>query len=469
MEQHLDKKSSLLCLIAVLFFTAASIGYSQTIEGTWEGELDLGLQKLPLVFNFETATDGWKGSLDSPQQNAFGIPLTSILFDGTLISLQIASLGADFEGTLINNTLVGQFKQSGLSLSLTLTPSKIKEAKLEKRPQTPVGPFPYEIINTSFVQKKENLLFKGTVTKPRGEGPFPSVVLISGSGPQDRNSEIFGHYPFWVIADHLTRQGIVVLRYDDRGVAESEGTMEGATTMDFTKDAWAAVEKLQSFSFVDKAKVGVIGHSEGGLIAWMMGAENSGNLSFISALAPPVISIDSLMGEQTYDLVKASGAAEELARAQEAYNFKLYQRIKTSQNVEEAHKNLKAFLESDPEWMGLDSLQKATQVDKRLKQFAALTAPWFYQFIKTEPREYISRIIVPTWVAFGGKDKQVNASSNKKSLLHMGMENMEVKVYDKLNHLFQTAETGAVSEYSNLSETFNPSVLDDMATWINSQ
>ncbi|EPR69238.1 alpha/beta hydrolase family protein [Cyclobacterium qasimii] len=469
MEQLLDKKSSLFCLIAVLFFTASTISYSQTIKGTWEGKLDLGLQQLPLVFNFEPASEGWKGSLDSPQQNAFGIPLTSVLFDGTLLSIQIAPLGADFEGTLINNSIVGQFKQSGLSLSLTLTPSKKKEVNLEKRPQTPIGPFPYEIINTSFVQRKEDLLFKGTVTKPMGEGPFPSVVLISGSGPQDRNSEIFGHFPFWVIADYLTRQGIVVLRYDDRGVGESEGTMEGATTIDFTRDAWAALEKLQSFSFVDKAKVGVIGHSEGGLIAWMMGAENRGNLSFISALAPPVISIDSLMGEQTYDIIKASGAEEELAREQQAYNFKLYQLIKTSQNAEEAHKKLKQFIESDTTLIKLDSLQKATQVDQLLEQYASLTAPWFYQFIKIEPKEFISRVTVPSWAAFGGKDKQVNALSNKKSLGQMGMENMEMKVYEKLNHLFQTAVTGAISEYSTISETFNPNVLEDIANWINSQ
>ena len=169
MEQLLAKKSSIFCLIAVLIFTASTIVYSQTIEGTWEGKLDLGLQQLPLVFNFEPANEGWKGSLDSPQQNAFGIPLTAVLFDGTVLSLQISSLGADFEGTLINNSIVGQFKQAGLSLSLTLNRSKKKEANLEKRPQTPIGPFPYETINTSFVQKQEDLLFKGSVTKPIGE------------------------------------------------------------------------------------------------------------------------------------------------------------------------------------------------------------------------------------------------------------------------------------------------------------
>jgi len=466
MDQYLDKKSPILCLIAVLFFSAFSISYSQTITGTWEGKLDLGLQQLPLVFNFESAPEGWKGSLDSPQQNAFGIPLTSVLFDGMLLSIQIAPLGADFEGTLVNNNIIGQFTQSGLSLSLTLSPSKKKESSLAKRPQTPKEPFPYEIINTSFVQKNEDILFKGTVTKPKGEGPFTSVVLISGSGPQDRNSELFGHFPFWVIADYLTRRGIVVLRYDDRGVGESEGTMEGATTNDFVKDTWAAVEKLQSFSFVEKRKIGVIGHSEGGLISWMMGAENTGNLAFIAALAPPVIPIDSLMSEQTYDIIRASGAEEELAKEQQAYNFKLYQLIKTSQNTEEADKKLKGFLASDTTLIELDSVKKTIQVDKLLEQYASLTAPWFYQFIKIEPKNYISRVTVPSWVAFGGRDKQVNAMSNKKSLAQMGMENIEVKFYEKLNHLFQTAETGAISEYSSISETFNPNVLEDMANWI---
>ncbi|WP_339715944.1 alpha/beta hydrolase [Cyclobacterium amurskyense] len=468
MESSLSLKSSLFYLISGLFFLTLSISHAQTISGSWEGKLDLGLQQLPLIFNFEPESEVWKGTLDSPQQNAYGIPLTSVLFDGTLLSIQITTLSATFEGTLVDNSITGQFKQSGLSLSLTLSPSKKKADNQIKHPQTPQGPFPYEIINTSFVQKEDDLLLKGTVTKPQGEGPFASVVLISGSGPQDRNSEIFGHVPFWVIADHLTRQGIVVLRYDDRGVGESEGTMEGATTHDFVKDAWSAVEKLKSFSFIDKNKIGVIGHSEGGLISWMMAANNTGNIAFITALAPPVISIDSLMSEQTYDIIMASGAEENLAKEQQSYNFKLYQLVKESQSPVEAKEKLRRFIAEDERLVHLDSLEKAVQIDQRLEQYAQLTAPWFYNFIKTEPKDFIHQVSIPSWVAFGSKDKQVNAISNKEALIKMGLPNIDVNVYNGLNHLFQTAETGAISEYGTNTETFNPKVLEDMSNWIKS-
>jgi hypothetical protein len=463
------RKQPIFYLLIAISLFPIHLSSAQTITGSWEGKLDLGLQQLPLVFHFEPENGGWRGSLDSPKQQAFGIPLTNVLFDGTLLSVKIASLRADFEGTLLNNSINGQFKQSGLSLALMLSPLESgKETSQAERPQTPKGPFPYDIINTSFVQNRENLLLKGTLTKPLGEGPFPAVVLISGSGPQDRNSEIFGHYPFWVIADFLTKNGIAVLRFDDRGVGESEGTMEGATTLDFVEDAWAAVDKLKSFSFVDKNKTGVIGHSEGGLIAWMMGAQNKGNLSFLAALAPPVIPIDSLMSQQTYDIVNASGAGEALAMQQQTYNFNLYKQLKTSGNTDEARAKLKQFITEDERLIGLDSLNKAAQISKMLEQYAPLTNPWFYYFIKMEPKDYIRQITVPAWAAFAEKDKQVNAKSNKKALDKMAMPNIMTQCFDGLNHLFQAAETGAISEYSTISETFNPKVLEELAAWVKS-
>jgi hypothetical protein len=469
MVAYLSRKKSILYLLVALFFLPIHLSYTQTIAGSWEGKLDLGLQQLPIVFHFKSDIDGWGGSLDSPKQQAFGIPLTSVMFDGTLLSVKIARLGADFEGTFVNNSINGQFKQSGLSLALTLSPLKNgKESLQAERPQTPNGPFPYTIINTSFVQSKENLLLKGTITKPTGEGPFPAVVLISGSGPQDRNSEIFGHYPFWVIADFLTTNGIAVLRFDDRGVGESEGTMEGATTQNFVEDAWAAVAKLKSFSFVDKHKTGVIGHSEGGLIAWMMGAKNNGKLNFLAALAPPVVPIDSLMSQQAYDVVSASGAGELLAEEQQAYNFSLYQVLKSSQKPDEARSKLKQFFQEDKRLIGLDSTDKASQINKMLEQYAPLTNPWFYNFIKMEPREHIKQITIPVWAAFAEKDKQVNALSNKKALDKMEQPNILTRHFEGLNHLFQTAETGAVSEYGTISETFNLKVLEELSAWIKS-
>lgn len=253
------------------------------------------------------------------------------------------------------------------------------------------------------MNQDENILLKGTVTLPTGTGPFPGVILVSGSGPQNRNGEIFSHQPLWVLADFLTRNGIAVLRYDDRGVGESEGVFEQATTRDLMMDAWAALRKLKTIPKVDTLRLGVIGHSEGGLIAWMMAAEQSTDLSFIAALAPPVVPIDKLMAQQTYDLVMASGAPEELALEQMQTNRKLYQVIKNASDQTEAEAQLAPLLDSLFLATNPDTSALAAERKRLYEQYAPLTSPWFFHFLKTEPELFIRHIPIPAWVAFGKK------------------------------------------------------------------
>lgn len=445
--------------------------YSQTqLNGTWKGELDLGFQKLPLLFHFEGEAGNWRGKMDSPSQGAEGIPVSKVLFDGMMLLLEIDPLQASFEGVFQEGEFRGQFNQNGFKLPLNLNRQDptVPVGTSINRPQEPKAPFPYETMEVTFVAGEDKIALKGTITKPSGQGPFPAVVLVSGSGPQNRNGELLGHKPFWVIADFLTRQGIVVLRYDERGVGQSEGSFKGTTSQGFAEDARAAMERLPYFEFVDPDRIGLVGHSEGGLIAWILGAEPKPLPHFIVALAPPVVPITQLTERQTEDAIRATGAPESLITQQKAFNGSLYQAIASAENPTSAAKNLEQVIRTHALQAGLRDAQLEQKVAEQLSTYSQLVDPWFYQFIRTDPGSLIRQIEVPIWAAFGEKDVQVNAAENRDALKQMlGNDSRHaVHSYPGLNHLFQTAPTGAVSEYGEIEESFHEQVLRDMAEWI---
>jgi pimeloyl-ACP methyl ester carboxylesterase len=456
--------------VSLVLSGACTAAYAQSpdISGSWRGELDVGLQKLPLHFHFQQADSLWQGSMDSPQQNARGIPLSEVQVNGPLLYLEIEAIRGSYEGVLLGTSIQGTFRQAGMEFPLILTPFEGEEAATLFRPQTPTGRFPYEILHTGFVNEEAGILLQGTLTIPPGPGPFPGLVLVSGSGPQNRNGEVFSHQPFWVLADYLTRKGIIVLRYDDRGVGASEGDFEQATTADFAGDAWAGLERIKRLEKIDTLHLGVVGHSEGGLIAWMMAAEQRKDLAFIAALAPPVVSIDTLMAQQTYDLVRGSGASEELAREQTKINRQLYRAIKEAPDPDAAREALLPLIEKHFV-SAADSSAREKEKERLWQQYAPMTSGWFFQFIKMEPQRYIEKIRIPTWVAFGEKDRQVNASLNGEALEDMQLKGVEIHHFESLNHLFQKAPTGAVSEYGSLEETFHEPVMENLADWINRQ
>jgi len=443
----------------------------QDLAGSWKGDLDVGLQKLPLIFHFQPDGEGWKGTMDSPSQQAKDIPVTKVLYNGLLLTMEMDLLQASFEGIFQGDTFQGQFKQGGLSLPLSLVKTEIgtEETSLLIRPQEPKGPFPYESIQTTFINGPEGYALKGTLTKPQGQGPFPAVVLVTGSGPQDRDSEIFGHKPFWVLADFLTKKDIVVLRYDERGVGESEGTFKGTTSEEFANDTRAALERLRGYEFVNKNKIGILGHSEGGLIAWILGAKSSELPNFLVALAPPVVPINELMAQQAFDVIRASGGNDELAKEQSEYNRQLFKVVKNTSDVEKAKTALKTFVEMKGKEMGLAGAELKTHTEQQIKAYQQLLDPWFFTFIKTEPSDMIRNITVPVWAGFGENDVQVNAAINKSALeeLTENKAGWKIQSYPSLNHLFQPSKTGAVSEYGEIEETFSPQVMEDIAAWIN--
>ncbi|WP_291787821.1 alpha/beta fold hydrolase [Cecembia sp.] len=456
----------------LIFVHVSTILCAQDFSGTWNGSLEVMGQKIPLLFHFENDNGSWNGKMDSPSQGAIGIEMSKVLIEGPMLNFEISMANIAYDGLLIGKNIQGTFKQSDMSFPLDLTRAKDEKETIERyRPQIPHPPFTYDIIEITFNNLLNNRLF-GTITKPHGNGPFPSVILITGSGPQNRNSEIFGHEPFWVMADHLSRNGIVVLRYDERGVGESEGEFSTASTLDFKDDAIQALKYLQTLNFVNPDKVGIIGHSEGGLITWMMAkeAEEIG-LDFILSLAGPVVPISDLMLKQTEDVSRTAGNPLELVEQQKLINSQFYQLILDSEDMEKAKAAIPALVERVVEGYGLSEELEKQQIETLTKTLNRSVNPWIYQFLKTNPEEFILAIQIPTFAAFGGKDVQVNAAQNGNRLLELYQDKktlLDLKVYESLNHLFQTAATGAVSEYETIEETFHIQVLEDMVEFIHS-
>lgn len=457
-------------VFAFMAFSLFSSGQDNDLTGSWKGALDVMGQKLPLVFNFEMSEEGWKGTADSPTQGAKGMKLKNVLFNGLMVSVEFERIPAIYEGVFVADTIKGTFTQSGTVFPLELTRLSSTDNLSMDRPQEPRPPFDYETIETSFQNESAGIKLVGTLTRPKGTGPFPAVVLVSGSGPQNRNGEVFGHNPFWVIADYLTKKGIAVLRYDERGVGESEGEFPKATSRDFKEDASLAISHLKKHPFVNQVKVGVIGHSEGGMIAWMLGAEDK-NLNFLVALAAPVVPINELMAQQTEDILSAGGATKEEIDQQLVINNKVYQTMKQTEIFADLEDGLDEMIKNHLSDMGVGQEELNAEVSAIMQAYGPTLTPWFFEFLKFSSEAYIEKIQLPVFAGFAGKDIQVNSRINvealKKIVSHNKQNQFKIITYPHLNHLFQKAETGTVSEYALNQETFNEHVLEEIVEWIN--
>jgi uncharacterized protein len=439
------------------------------IDGAWMGTLDLGTAKLRVVFHIVNTEDGLTATLDSPDQGAKGIPTTSVTREGASLKIEVKSLGGAFEGKIAADlsTIDGTFTQMGSAHPLLLKRVK-DQAELElKRPQNPVKPYPYHDEDVSYDNKAQNVTLAATLTIPQGKGPFPAVVLITGSGPQDRDESLMGHKPFLVLSDYLTRHGIAVLRADDRGTAKSTGTFAGATTADFATDTEAGIAYLKTRSEVDPHRIGLIGHSEGGDIAPMIAARNKDvrnndvrnhDIAFIVMMAGTGVPGDQVLVAQGEAIEIASGKSPEDAAKDAAKERELLTLVETEKDDAALEKELKEKLAGEvPE----------AQIGTQIKQ---ITSPWFRYFLTYDPATALRRVTCPVLVLNGEKDKQVLPSQNlppiRKALEEAGNKHFEVDELPSLNHLFQTAKTGAVSEYSEIEETMSPVVLEKIANWI---
>jgi len=444
----------------LIFLFSCSLGISQSFEGNWKGVLKVSGMDLPLIFEFKYNGE-WEGTMQSPKQTTNKFPLSNIRAEGDSIFVELSQMGVKYAGKINSDRseIHGTFKQAALTTDLTLikvTEEQAAQASIYKRPQRVNPPYSYDTTDVTFENTIDKVTLAGTLTKPKEAGKFPAVVLVTGSGPQDRNETLMGHEPFKVLADYLTKNNIIVLRYDDRGVGKSKGDFSKGTTGDFGKDALAAVNFLRKQIKVDPMRVGIIGHSEGALISTILAGQETSGLNFIISLAGPAIKMDSLMLLQNEAVMKSQGKS--ITQDELKLIRKNYEIMASDLSGEEAFDAILNNMKSVP------GKQNAEEAD----QLGALVTPWFRYFIKIDPIPFIKKIKIPVYAAFGGKDVQVPAVPNMESLKTNLPKNKksEVKVYPNLNHLFQNAKTGAVNEYSEIEETLSTELLEDITKWI---
>ncbi len=437
-----------------------------SLAGDWYGTLKTGAVELRLVFHLkEKAGGGWEGTLDSPDQGAKGIPLSEVLIEGRTITLRVASIQGEFIGTLSEDgkTLKGEWKQAGNTFPLELK----REAKppAPKRPQEPKPPFPYHTEEVTIHNPKANVRLAGTLTLPCGKPPFPCVVLLTGSGAQNRDQEIFGHKPFLVIADYLTRRGFATLRMDDRGVGGSTGDMSSATTLDFAEDALSAVAHLKSRREIDPKRIGLLGHSEGALTATIAAAQ-SHEVAFIILLAGTGVPGEQILYRQAELIARKVGAPEPAIARNRQLQARVFEILRREPDNEKAAKAIADALAAN--------LTRGTIPDTQRKAFEAqaraYTLPWFRTFIDLDPAEYLRRVKCPVLALGGANDLQVDPDQNlptiEKALKAGGNKRVTVRKLPGLNHLFQKSDTGLPTEYARIEETFNSDALKLIADWL---
>lgn len=453
-------------------------GQAKFPEGVWEGPLKVGPVELLLAFHLSSDKDGaWKASMDSIDQGAIGIPCDIVKVDGKKVTIELGKLKAQFEGTSsTNNTVLkGTFTQRGMKFPLSL--NRVEKASTRKRPQTPKKPYPYGAEEVVFENPKAGIKLAGTLTMPKEGGPFPAVVLVTGSGPQDRDETLLGHKPFLVLADHLTRKGIAVLRFDDRGVGKSKGDFNKATSADFATDAFAAMEYLANRKEIDSKRIGLAGHSEGGLIAPMVAAEHPDKTAFIVMLAGTGAKGDAIIERQTQEIGKASGATREGLEVSARLQKLLMDTARSQPDETAAKKALAgvavAFAKklSEAEKKALEIEDNSDESLKASEEAAATFAsPWMRFFLNHDPAPVLARVKCPVLAVNGSLDLQVLPDQNmpliEKSLKEGGNTRFETKVFPGLNHLFQHAKTGQLSEYGQIEETMAPEVMELVASWI---
>ncbi len=453
-------------LFALLITPSLLIG--QEIEGRWQGSIDVQGVKLKLVFKIESSGDSLLSVMDSPDQGVKGIPVNSTIFKNDTLSIDMTGFAINYKGVIDSTgSIVGQFKQSGQVFPLTLVRATGEEKEL-KRPQEPKKPYPYVEEQLKFMNPIDKITLAGTLTIPKEKANCPAVVLISGSGAQNRNEEILGHKPFLVLADHLTRNGIAVLRYDDRGTAESEGDFSTGTAYDFSTDAEAAFNYLRSRKEVNGSRIGLIGHSEGGMIAPMIAARNK-NVGFLVLLAGTGVRGDQIILTQSVLIGQANGIpTEELLKGKEVNKGAFDLVLDTLKNDSLEQVLTRYFYALD----NSDTLEGITVEQMVNKNVQTLINPQIKYFIRYDPEPALTKLSCPVLALNGARDLQVEPEENieaiRKALEAGGNTQLTTKIFPRLNHLFQECKTGSINEYGVIEQTLSPDVLQEISQWINS-
>ena len=448
-------KKVLLFLMSFIPF----LGFAQNITGTWSGKLNLGPTSLNVVLHINQDKDGnYQCTFDSPDQGAKGIPAAVSFLSSDSVSVNMMSIVASYQGKMRDGILQGKFIQMGMAMDLSLSPEEVKL----KRPQTPHPPFDYLTEEVTFTNSKDQTVLAGTLTYPKNYNPkgkecVPVILMVTGSGLQNRDEELFHHQPFLVIADVLAKNGIASLRYDDRGVGQSKGEVVNATTHTFMEDALAGITYLRGLKKF--GKVGVLGHSEGGTIAFMLAGARK--VDFVVSLAGTGVSGDVVLYEQNKAILLGAGFQENMVTDYCNTLKSVLQYAASRSSIESPEDVVNAKVEENK--AQLSEMMKANLVS--VLQTMNL---WMKYFVSYDPVESIKRIECPVFAVNGSKDQQVIATTNlesirknlKRNRLHL------IKEYPDLNHLFQHCVTGSTMEYETIEETISPEVLKDLVDWI---
>jgi pimeloyl-ACP methyl ester carboxylesterase len=474
-------------------------------EGRWEGSISILGQELGIIVTFERAagadggSDGWAARIDIPQQAALGLPLQDVSFDAPRVHFELAAGAglAVWDGALEEDAIEGEFTQAGVVGTFRMTraagaaepeatsdPTAASETDVagEAIPAEPTRiPSPSEIEREpvlyrdhAVVLENGDITLSGTLSLPVAEGPHPAVVLITGSGPQNRDEEIFGFQPFRLIADHFARVGIAVLRMDDRGVDGSTGSVSESTSADFAGDALVAVDYLTNHPAIDASSIGLLGHSEGGIVA-PMAADRSDDISFLVLLAGTAVTGSEVLLEQGELIARANGASPEAVEQQKASQRRLFGLLRSNASDEELSAELDRTIREGVESMPPERREAIRDLDQFVAtqvapQLASMTSTWFRAFLDYDPAEALRTTSVPVLALFGELDLQVPPAQNRepmaRALAEAGNTDVTIEVIPGANHLFQVAITGNPREYLTLEKEFVPGLLDRISSWI---
>ena len=435
-----------------------------TSEGTWQGALETPGLRLRLQLHI--SHDDKKqlvAALDSLDQGVSGLPASKVTQKEATVNFEIPGVGGSYEGTinLAEDTISGTWTQSDVPQKLIFVR---QDQPLEiSRPQNPTKPYPYVEEDVTFPNTKANITLAGTLTTPRTSGPFPVIVLIAGSGPHDRDETVAGHKPFLVMADALTRNGFAVLRYDKRGIGSSTGDYNNATTEDFASDAEAAIAFLKTRHDLNSKKVGLIGHSEGGLVASMIATRSSQQISWVVLLATPALKGEDALLLQSKLIAQAGGLPDDQINASLAFDRKAYSLVREEHDPAALRRKLLDLVKAS----GMTGSLPPPALESQIKM---ISSPWFRFALDYDPVPTLKKLSCPVMALDGEKDLQVPAAENLpliQSALEAGdNKDFEVAEMPGLNHLFQASETGSPSEYGVIQETFAPDALNKMIAWI---
>ena len=421
------------------------------VEGKWQGKLNLGTTTLSLAVRI--AEGGKVAWMDSPDQMAFNIECDTLTVAGNSVIVGVKRMGILISGTLsdADNSFSGSFRQGLAKLPFEM--AFVSTNPYLERPQTPQPPFPYDVEEVTF--SHGDVTLTGTLTKPAGKKNLTAVVLVSGSGQQNRDEEVMGHKPFAVLADHLTRGGIAVLRYDDRGTGGSSALSPDVTTADFAQDALAAVKYLQSVPEINKKKIGVVGHSEGGQIAIMLAAEHPKDVKFISTLAAPVVKGKDLMVTQNEDMARMRGI--EITADQRRILEQTFAAIDTINDTDLLRNRLYHIMTDGK------SAQEMINVNS---QIMVMTTPWYVNFVRYCAIPHLNAMRQPMLAFYGANDVQVNATINAATLnASYGGKKLEIENGLHYNHLFQECSK-PTADYGLIEQTLSPKMMQRLLEWL---